>query len=372
MRSKNLLSLHRWFGLFLTVPILVVALSGSLLAFRQSIASFTVEGYNLASQYLEGKPQRLPLDKLLKDIKQQLPEYEVATWEVFDDFQTADRIYLRKLGSPDWFKGNLDPYSGNILRAPEPLQDDFTDWLEEFHYTFSLHTAGVVITTMVAIAMLLLGFTGIYMHRYRWKRMWQWQHKTVDTNTNVKQQLAQKEVNRRALHKTTGLWSAPILLIIGATGLYFNVLVLLHELEEEEGHHDQPFVGRLYSDHIDFEALLTQTQQAIPDFKLTYIALAYEDELPISFYGDVSVANPLISQYASGASFDPKSGEELMHWDVRTLPKHLVVVDTFRRLHFGNFAGNYSATLWALIGLTPIIFIWTGITAWLSQRRKRR
>nr|WP_241651954.1 PepSY-associated TM helix domain-containing protein [Pseudoalteromonas phenolica] len=50
----------------------------------------------------------------------------------------------------------------------------------------------------------------------------------------------------------------------------------------------------------------------------------------------------------------------------------LVAVDSFRKLHFGYFAGLPSRVIWCLIGLTPLIFAITGCYLWLKRRRPKK
>nr|WP_275423230.1 PepSY-associated TM helix domain-containing protein [Pseudoalteromonas sp. MMG022] len=49
----------------------------------------------------------------------------------------------------------------------------------------------------------------------------------------------------------------------------------------------------------------------------------------------------------------------------------VVLVDTFRRLHFGNFAGLFSKTIYSIAGFMPVILALTGGYLWLSRRNKR-
>ncbi|WP_462169905.1 PepSY domain-containing protein [Pseudoalteromonas xiamenensis] len=57
------------------------------------------------------------------------------------------------------------------------------------------------------------------------------------------------------------------------------------------------------------------------------------------------------------------------NFDIREAPAFFTVVDSFRKLHFGYFAGLTSKIVWCVIGLTPLIFTITGSYLWLRRRK---
>ena len=64
-------------------------------------------------------------------------------------------------------------------------------------------------------------------------------------------------------------------------------------------------------------------------------------------------SNPLTSEYASIITYDRASGKNIYQADVRQAGTIHVVVDTFRKLHFGYFAGLPSKIIWCVLGLSP-------------------
>ena len=83
-------------------------------------------------------------------------------------------------------------------------------------------------------------------------------------------------------------------------------------------------------------------------------------------------ANPLISQYSSVVGFNPQTGEWLSNFDIREAGTGMRVLDTFRRLHFGDFGGLTSRVIWAVVGMLPLVLAITGVSLWAIRRRKIR
>ena len=60
-------------------------------------------------------------------------------------------------------------------------------------------------------------------------------------------------------------------------------------------------------------------------------------------------------------------------YDIRDAPLINIVVDTFRKLHFGYFAGLPSKIVWCVLGLTPLWLSLTGLYFyWFRTRKKNR
>ncbi|WP_351059938.1 hypothetical protein, partial [Psychrobacter sp. TB20-MNA-CIBAN-0197] len=76
----------------------------------------------------------MPIDKLIAKTELAYPEYVVGSCEIFND-DTADRVYLVKRGTEQWYKFHLNQYTGDILSEPVGTSHYFTDWFLALHYT---------------------------------------------------------------------------------------------------------------------------------------------------------------------------------------------------------------------------------------------
>ena len=356
--NKILFKLHGWMALIAFVPLLVICLTGSILVFKHEIDSALMQ--DKVRVEVDGR-QRQSLDALLGEVNRSFPDYEVVGWTLFQDQGRADQVFLMPRGSSDWFYTLLNPYSGEILAQPQNLTHYLTDWLLELHYTFLLDDAGLVVTSVFSVLLCLLGLTGLILYRKFWKNFF-----TLRWNARLM-------VYFSDLHKMTGVIASPILFIVGFTGAWWNITHFAYELREHmDGKEHYAMEKRLYSDELSLQVLHDRAAQQVPGFEPTYITMPWEPGVNITFWGDVHSGNPLLSQYASNVTFNAQSGEFIAASDIRTAGSGAKIVDSYRRLHFGDFAGLASRVLWCVVGLSPLLLSVTGLYLWYRRREKRR
>jgi uncharacterized iron-regulated membrane protein len=356
--------LHSALALLALLPLLLIVLTGSLLVFK-----FEIDSLLMPSQVLvqpPGEARRLPQDELMARINRAQPDYELGSWELFDDGRTADRVYLIRRGSEQWFKAHLNPYSGELLDQPAGLHHALTDWLLNLHYTLLLDGRfesaphlGLIVGLLAAICLSALGISGLILYRRFWRHFFSFRrdHRPM--------------VVTRQLHRLLGIWSSPVLLLVGLTGLYFNAVAYLEESEEhtEGGHHIMQ--ERLYNASLDFDALLADSRQQISGFEPTYLLFPFEPGQAFTVFGAVPGMNMLASEYGSAVSYDAHSGNVAAAYDLREQPLLARAVDSFRKLHFGHFAGLPSKIIWALGGLCMVAMPLTGVAMWYSRKRRQ-
>jgi len=356
--NKILFKLHSWMALATFVPLLVICVSGSILVFKHEIDSTLME--DKVRVAFDGR-ERQSLDTLLANVNGTFPDYEVVGWTLFQDPGRADQVYLIQRGSSDWSYTLLNPYSGDMLAQPQGLTHYLTDWLLDLHYTLLMGDPGLVITSIFSVLLCLLGLSGLILHRKFWKNFFtlRWKSRLI--------------VYFSDLHKMTGVIASPVLLILGFTGAWWNITHFAHELEEHADGGEHHVMGeRLYGDRLSLQALHDDASRRLKGFEPTYISLPWEPGVHITLWGDVHTRNPLLSQYASSVTFDARSGEFMAASDIRAAGLGAKVVDSYRRLHFGDFAGLASRLVWCVIGLSPLLLSVTGIYLWYRRREKRR
>ncbi len=357
MNRKQLFKLHSWAALFAMIPILIISITGSIIVFKPEIDSWLMPESAQVSTTIN---QRKDFDALLQNIYQQLPDFEMGTWEVFDDKQTSDAIYVIKRGTFDWYKVYLNPYTGKTLSEPVPLNHYLTDWLVELHYTFLLHEAGIMLGFIFALIFLFLGISGLIIYRKFWQRFFtlRWDKQLI--------------VFFSDFHKMIGVISAPVLIILAFTGGYWNMAEFLHEVEDAEQHRTYTLNERRYDNDVSFNRLSSDVLNRIDGFNITYVVFPYEPGHDISFYGAVPTGNPLMSDYTSGATYNRLTGDFVVKWDIREQGLGTKALDSFRALHFGTFAGITSRILWCVLGASPVLLSITGFYLWYQRQRKRQ
>ncbi|WP_158769510.1 PepSY domain-containing protein [Paraglaciecola sp. L1A13] len=353
-------TLHKWhaYGALLAlIPMLLISLTGSILVFKAEIDNLLMPEklqVNVAKT-----AERLPLDTLIDSVKNAHPNFEVGTWEIFDDKQRSDAAYIIQHKSSDWFKVYVNQYTGDLLSKPVGLNSDFTDWLLDLHFTLLMHNAGIIIGFVVSCILLFLALSGLIIYRKFWQRFLtlRWQ--------------GAKRILFSDMHKMVGIVASPILLILSITGGYWNAAELLHEYTEHAHDPIPTQVAPRYDKQLSIQHLHDKAKTLISEFTPTYLVLPYEDEMQITFFGDVPTFNPLNSEYASTITFDSQTGEWVHQQDVRDNTTGAVIIDSFRKLHFGDFAGLLSKLVWSTLGLSPLLLGFTGCYLFYKTRRMK-
>ncbi|SFD65024.1 PepSY-associated TM helix domain-containing protein [Pseudoalteromonas denitrificans] len=170
----------------------------------------------------------------------------------------------------------------------------------------------------------------------------------------------------------TGIASSPVLLVLAFTGAYWNATVVIHEVSEHIIAKPVKMNAALHNQSLSIEKLRETSSRLIDSFNATYLVLPYEPDMNITFYGVVNSHNPLNSEYGSLVTFDKNSGDVTFSQDIRKTDTLTVTLDSFRKLHFGYFAGLTSKIMWCILGLSPVFLSITGFYLyWQRNRRKR-
>lgn len=360
---KTLFKIHSWVALIALIPLLVISITGSVLVFKSEIDGLLMPDSHFVVQQ---QANRLPIDTLITKTQKTYPEYVVGSWEIFND-DTADRVYLIKRGTEDWYKFHLDQYTGNILSKPVGTSHYFTDWFLDLHYTFLLNDlkslpgqTGTVLGFFFAVFFLVLGITGLIIYRKFWQRLFsvRWR--------------ATLQIVLSDIHKMTGVIGSPIIIILAITGGYFNGAVWYHEVIEHAEEEHFVLTKNLYNEEVSFQHVLDDSQKQIPSFNGTFLVMPLEPNENITLFGEVDTSNPLASEYANTVTYNKLTGEHMANWDIREVGVGWQVIDSFRKLHFGYFAGLISKIIWCVIGLSPVWLGGTGFYLWFTRRKRKK
>ena len=355
---KKLYKWHSYGALIAMLPLFIISLTGSILVFKVELDTLLMpEKMMVASN---SPVTRLPLDTLMAKVKIAYPNHEIGSWEIFDDKQRTDTAYLIKHQSNTWSKLYLNQYTGELLSKPVGLSDDLTDWLLDLHFKLLLDTNGMFLGAIVSLLLLFLGISGLILYRKFWLNFFTLRFSQAG------------RIFFSDLHKIVGISSSPVILILAFTGAYWNIAEVVHEVSEHIIEEPYLINKTLYDQSLSIQKLHDSNKNYIKDFEATYLLMPYEPEMNITFYGKVASANPLNSDYSSTITYDKNSGEMLHAQDVRSANALHVTIDSFRKLHFGHFAGLTSQLIWCFLGLSPLILAFSGLYLyWYRNRNKK-
>ncbi|MFP4070056.1 MAG: PepSY-associated TM helix domain-containing protein [Opitutales bacterium] len=357
MKTKTIWKLHSWLGLLAGIPLLVIALSGSLLVFKDDLNRLLIPG----KVFVESRPEGpLPMAERLAALQEGLPEHEVVGWALYDEPERSDWVYVMAHGDDEWLHVYQNPYTGEILGEPVASDSEFMGWLLELHYTFLAGHVGMAVCGVLAILLCLLGLTGFLIYRKFWKSFF-----TFRWRTSLR-------LLGGNLHKRVGVVSAPVFLILGITGAVWNIDHVLHELEhiaEDGGDHEHyKMAERLYADELPLDAMRAASREAIPGFQVNYISFPWEPGVDITFWGSFEGQSSLRGPYHSTVAFDARSGDYLRHSRIDEASVWKQTYDAFEPLHFGTFGGLVTKVFWCVLGAAPGFLAVTGCLVWWKRR----
>ena len=353
--NKVLFKVHSTLALIFFLPILVICLTGSVLVFKYELDRA------LTPQRVSVEPDgnRQSLDTLITTVRNIYPEREIVGWALFQDAARADLAYTIAHGNEEWNYLIIDQYRNRVIQPPAALDSYLTDWLLALHAELLMGHTGFWITSVMAIVLCVMGVSGFLLYRKFWKSLFllRWRGRLV--------------VYFSDLHKTVGIISSPVLLVLGITGGYWTISGVWHEMEEHAAGEQHHIVsGPLYNHALSVQQMLEDAERN--GMTATYVSLPWEPDRSIGIYGDVQSGNPLHSEYASMQSFDSQTGVPKAFSDIRQADATVQVLDSFRNLHYGIFGGLLTRLIWCVIGAMPLLLSITGGYLWWRRRDARR
>ena len=349
--KQNALSAHTWVGVFLSVLLFLVCLSGT-------IAVFHLEFERWEQPHIEEMENVTP-EVIEKAMDTFLTQNTQESHHLYVVFPTSD---IPRLVVENDHAAYFADSDGNLI---EKESVSFTQMLVDLHLYLNLpHSWGMILVSALGAIICTLVITGIIAHKriakdaFKLRRGGNGQQAQID------------------LHNRFGLWAAPFHLIIGTTGAYFGmagiILVVVASLNYD-GDRDavidqiftpdpvlapqegKPAIGRA------FAQMETLAPEKSPIF-LTVHEVG-EPEQFIEIYA--KAPNRMI--YAEGYRFDTAgnyigdAGYEDGEWGKQ-------LVWAMYRLHFGDFAGLVSKWLYFVLGVMLTMLCVSGMEIWLSKK----
>lgn len=349
--KQNALNAHTWVGVFLSVLLFLVCLSGTIAVFHFEFERWEqphiTEMENVSPEVVE------------KAMDSFLSRHTEESHHLFVVFPTSDipRLVVEN-DHVAYFADN----EGNLI---EKESVSFTQMLVDLHLYLNLpHSWGMILVSALGAVICTLVITGIIAHKritkdaFKLRRGGNGQQAQID------------------LHNRFGLWASPFHLVIGITGTYFGlagiILIVIATLNyggDRDAVVDQiftpdpvlapqegkPAIGKA------FAQMETLAPEKSPIF-LTVHEVG-EPEQFIEIYA--KAPNRMI--YAEGYRFDTAgnyigvAGYENGEWGKQLLW-------SMYRLHFGDFAGLVSKWLYFVLGVMLTMLCVSGMEIWLSKK----
>ena len=396
MIRRYLIWQHRWTGLLMTVFLIVVGLTGSMLAYK-----FELERLINPQFFATPRPGAKPLDlaTLAERAEAEEPHARVGYFSYVPARSGADQVVIEcgpridpATGKPyqlDFDHLFLDPWTGKELGRRHDFDTSRVNRLNLMPFIYRLHTslalgnAGALVLGYVALVWTLDCFIGFYLTLpaskgpfwRRWKKAWwvKWRANAFRINFD--------------LHRAGGLWVWPLLFIFAWSSVMFNLNPVYEKVTRTvfDYRSDMEFIlafhGRaIERPKLDWRAAQARGEQLLAQQAVIHgftirqpFGLAYLAKQGVYSYDAITSRDFRPHGWGTGVWLDGDTGEL----------KHLWLPDGE---HAGNTIGNW---LWAfhfadvyglrsyrflvaVIGLLISMLSVTGVYIWWKKQLLRR
>lgn len=347
--GKRVFLWHHWCGLIVGVFLLIMSISGAILAFTDEIEG----AYEAKWLEVENPSGHFSIDASFPAIKQLYPDWEFRLYGTPGEDEAL--VYdLRKGGEIK--KVFAHPVTGQVLHIENNVHQQLHRQLLTLHYTLYAGTTGKAVVFVIGVLFLITLLTGLYIYR-----------KAI-----LKVLLFRVQLNRKtsrsfysSLHRIVGVWSLLFNVLIVVTGLFISGNIALTALK---GSAPKKATQTLKIASID--AIKTGIVNQYPHFTIHLIRVAAGSNT-VQLSGTFSDDPFYYGKYYSRFYVDGESGAlQKKEWLKEQTP--------FKKwqsisgpLHFGNYGGLPIKIIYSILGLMPGLLSITGFYVWRKRKQKR-
>ncbi|BBL60551.1 PepSY-associated TM helix domain-containing protein [Methylomonas koyamae] len=387
---------HRYAGLAMTVFLVIVGLTGSLLAFYHELDSWLNPAFSAPA----GNRPRMGLPSILERVETLAPNARFQSVSLSDD---AVEVWVAPKTNPldgkpyalDFDQLLLNPYNGDELgrRKWGDIGQGLTNLLPfvyRLHYALALGEIGGWILGITALVWTLDSFVGCYLTLPpsrrpaaatpakpfwpRWAPAWKikWRGSAYRINFD--------------LHRAGGLWLWLLLLVFAWSSVYMNLSDSVYAPVT------RTLVGEYHEPWLDFPDLDKPLENPAIAWRDAYRIAGELMEQATHAHG-VSIEKPVSFRYnaekgfyvyvaRSGADIQDKGGDTRLVLDATTGAQKLLLFPSgqyagntvsswLAALHTANVFGMPYRILVCTLGLAIVMLAVTGVVIWLKKRRAR-
>jgi uncharacterized iron-regulated membrane protein len=364
---NGLQKVHLWVGLILSIPFILIGISGSIIVLITSWPQFSVP-------FATASGETRPLAEIVAAANGVAPEGQSAAvirvpqgpWE-------PAQVQMSEPGQ-NQVAGTIfvDPVSLEILGSAERRRNGpFMRTMTSLHLAlmFPSYYGGQAVGWM-GVAMCLFGLSGLVLW---WPRKGQWR-----SALTIKRGARGFRLNRD-LHSVIGFWSLPVFMVLSISGVYLVFpstfgdaveALLPHESTFAHRDVDEAMVASLSNpDALTVDDAAKLALAVVPEARLHSVQLPPGDE------GTFMVT--LMPHYSSeGApqisAFIGPGAEVSAVVDPRMDALGTRILDWLKALHYGFGLGVVYKVLVFFSGFLPLLFAITGLRMWQVRRAQRR
>ncbi|MGD7034064.1 PepSY-associated TM helix domain-containing protein [Methylotuvimicrobium buryatense] len=222
-RRKLWLSIHLWLGLLFGTFIAVIGLTGSILAFYPEIDEWLAPGLLTVKPPFADATYKPLVDIIAASVPEMPGEAKQAHMQYPQNAEAACRIrYAVPIahGATEFWEVSVDPYTAEVIgkrlrwSSHQLFPTTFIDFIFILHYSLLLGEYGELAVSVISALTIISVLTGLIVW---WPLTGKWrQALTIKRKASAERLIFD-------LHKTSGIYSAAVLLPVLFSGIYITV-----------------------------------------------------------------------------------------------------------------------------------------------------
>ncbi len=350
---KVLLPFHLWAGLTLGLVLVVMAVSGVVLVYRNQLQP------RLHPRLFVVTPgaTRLPADDLVARARAAHPAAEVESVRFYGDPTAPFLVYFT---NKDYV--HLNPYTGEVLGV-RPRYGVSLGWVEGLHKFLQLNpSVGEAITGYTSMVFALVIISGLVL----W---WPATRRALTAGLTLNRKLTGRPWNLN-LHKVVGVYAAVVLLVSAVTGVPISLDWTKRALYAVTGSTQfapparkteaaAPFAG--------FTASARTVAAQYPAARETYLPLPQDGLVP-AYVIEADAAHPNARSYIW---LDPATAQSIKATPFRLAPFGRRLYYWMMSVHTGVWGGPVVPLILLLGALCVPALAYTGTASYLRRRSGR-
>lgn len=366
--KKLWFQLHWFVGITAGTVLMVIGLTGAVLAFREQILDALNPGVRTVA--VQDAPVLAP-QQFAQAARLARPHERVTSIILYDTPGASARIGLAP--APGERRGEtiyLNPYTAALL--PELRYEGFFEWNERLHrFLLMERDTGKMFSGTLAFMLLGLTLTGLYL---RWpRRLWDWRTwLTFDTRMKGRSFLW-------GLHSVAGTWVLVVFVMFTLSGVYWAFDPIRNMADgwmgtlrpPREAAAPKPKGARPPASAApDLGASWATFQQHAPDWQMAFLRLPERASAPLQILWVAKDAPHVRAR--SSMSINQQTGALVKNELYADKPLGARIQSTIYPLHIGTYFG---VTGQIIVFIAALALPGFGITGWmlyLDRRKQKR
>lgn len=349
--KRLLFNLHLLIGLFSALILLVLSLSGTVIAFEPELNR--IMHPELTNVAVTGPG--LSWDVVKQRVEEQAPGWKVNRFYFPDAPASSTYLRLRSIKTHRIRQIYVNQYTGRILGSTED-GPNLLIRIHDLHVNFLTGNItgrpGNVAVMTGTWSLLVLSITGVILWFPRKVFHFHWRSPAPRLNRDV--------------HMSLGFWSSVAMLAFALTGLglHYQTGKLLDLLTRQADAASMPGHGT------SIEAMMQTAREALPGAEIPRLLLPEKSGDPVFFY--MRFPEDKTPAGRSFVTLNAKTGAVLSVGSSRTAPVlQSALVQYTREIHTGTLFGMATRILAALLGFSLSILALTGPLIWINKQRAK-